>query len=769
MPLDLALVELQGPGSLVSVGREGRLIRLNREGPVRIGLEPVDETVLSLVDLALERNRSISIVYPAPAGEVSVLLAAEIMIRRFIQGKRSQSVGIVTWDTTTATRTWEQLAISAQGDRIRVSEVFPVFRTGPEGESPLGGRSFRGVMIGSRYGGWPVDVVVVDHLSGPVRADPDAPTVRIFADALDPELERLADGGELLWGWIAADLALLGRAESDRSSAAPFSVAAERLRTMAEGVAITIRVAHQAEAEQTVRRLRDDLRTLSDLAGPTPPPSILRGMRVAWHHVTTLTSLPCRPSVFDRFAGLPPMAARATRTFEPEIAAWAKTLTGDFREVAEVVASDLGDLRTCLEENHPFLPELEQAVSGGPGTLVVVRTQTAARALIESLGGDVASGEVWGARVIPLRRLHREGSWARVVFAGRPLRWECHLVDSGLSPDVHVLVLGDLEAYLGRLTVEALREARARWASADIRHRTWRELVGGEPPPEPERPPVRNHVNVVGAAQAAPALDPFEALQPLLTSVPLAVGDEGIEDAVAEELLGGGWRGAVEAVEVVTETGVILLPADRMVDVREGNQIVERRARRLQPGALLLVGRREGRAGLLDAVSERLEKDRSDLYAAKLLIEELRRTVQRAFRSSGMTSIELFKRLRAGGCGKTYHTVRTWVDEDGPVAPRDFSDLLLLRQVLNLPVSEPRLRETFAGVRRWRGFRRAVGKALVEAARISAATSEVARVDDATGLSLADLRELVVETRVIEIRECPQPVPVVEIGFLRKR
>jgi hypothetical protein len=738
-------------------------------GSFRVELAAVDETVLALVDLALERGRSITIIYPAPAGEVSVLLAAEILIRRFVDGLRSLSVGIVTSDTTRATSTWNELAISSVGSRTPISEVFPIFRAGPDAESPVGSRSVRGVIIGRRLGGWQVDVAVVDHLSGLVSADPVVPTVRVFADALDPELERLATNGELAWGWTEAELALLGKARRERPSAMPFSVAAERLATMAAGIKTTIHVAHHGEAELAVRRLRDDLRTLVELAGPEPPPSILRGIRVAWHHVSTLTSLPCRPSSFDEFSGLPPVAARATRTFEPEIAAWANTLDGDLREVAEVVASDLGDLRSFLDDADPFGRELAVAVSEGTETLVVVRTQTAARAFIDSVGGDPASETVGRARVVALRRLHREGTWPRAVVVGTPARWDWHRLDSGLSPNVHVLVLGDLDAYLARTALEDLHRARARWGGTEVRERAWRELVGVEPPPTPEMPEVTTEVIVVDALEAQPKLDPFEAFQPLLASVPLAVGDEGVEDAVAEEDAGGAWRGAVEAVEVITDAGVTFLPRDRFVDVRTGEDIVEYRAAALQPGMVLLVDRRGGRIGLLEAIADRLKKDRPDLLAANLLIGDLRQTVGRGFTASGMTRMEVFERLRSLGFEKTYQAARGYVDEDGPLAPRDFVDLQRLNQALGLEMTEQRLREVFAGVRRWRAFRRAAGKALVEASRGSLVTSEATRIDRETGLSIADLRELVREVQILEVRKCTAPVPLAEIGYLRER
>jgi hypothetical protein len=334
---------------------------------------------------------------------------------------------------------------------------------------------------------------------------------------------------------------------------------------------------------------------------------------------------------------------------------------------------------------------------------------------------------------------------------------------------MHVLVLGDLDAYLGRTALEALHRARARWGGAEVRRGVWRELVGGEPPPALQLPEVPTEVLVVDALEAVPEIDPFEALQPLLTSVPLAVGDEGVEDAVGEELSSGEWRGAVEAVEVVTDSGAFLLPRNRLVDVRTDEEIVERSAAALRPGMVLLVDRRGGRIGLLEAVADRLGKERPDLLAANLLIGDLRRTLQRAFRASGMTPTRLFERLRALGFGKTYHAARGYIDEEGPLAPRDFVDLQRLNQALALGMSDHRLQEVFGGVRRWRGFRRAAGRALVQASRGSLVTSEATRIDHETGLSVADLRELVLEAEVLEVRECPEPVPLAEIGYLRER
>jgi hypothetical protein len=82
-------------------------------------------------------------------------------------------------------------------------------------------------------------------------------------------------------------------------------------------------------------------------------------------------------------------------------------------------------------------------------------------------------------------------------------------------------------------------------------------------------------------------------------------------------------------------------------------------------------------------------------------------------------------------------------------------------------MTEQRLREVFAGVRRARAFKRAAGKALVAASRASLISSEATRIDRETGLSIADLRELVLEAEVREVREIAAPVPLAEIGYLR--
>ena len=192
------------------------------------------------------------------------------------------------------------------------------------------------------------------------------PTVALFADPLDPNLERLAERDELLWSWSEQDLAAGAAVLGYRAAGTvPFSVAHERLAQMAAGTDITIEVSHHPEADAAVDRAREDLRVLAELAGPTLGRHLANGLSVAWHHLSVLVALPCRPSVFDRFSGVPPWSARATRGFEPEIATWAGTLDGDASEVGSVLASDLGDLRAALERGNP-LSDAARGVGHGP-------------------------------------------------------------------------------------------------------------------------------------------------------------------------------------------------------------------------------------------------------------------------------------------------------------------------------------------------------------------------------------------------------------------
>jgi hypothetical protein len=114
---------------------------------------------------------------------------------------------------------------------------------------------------------------------------------------------------------------------------------------------------------------------------------------------------------------------------------------------------------------------------------------------------------------------------------------------------------------------------------------------------------------------------------------------------------------------VATDAGSLLLPRDRLVDVRIDEEIVECRAAALRSGMVMLVDRRGGRVGLLEALADRLAKERPDLLAANLLIGDLRHTVQRAFRASGMTVMRLYERLRSLGFEKTYQAARGYVDE----------------------------------------------------------------------------------------------------------
>ena len=420
--------------------------------------------------------------YPAPAGELSVLVAAQLLLHRFSQGAPNLTVGIVTADTTRAARTWESLRIATTGSREPVAEVFPCFRAGPEGESPLGHRKIPGIIVGRRERDWRVDVLIEDHLAGPVIGDRGLPTIGLYADPLDPVLSQLANAGEPMWGWDDAELAAWNSMlEIHTEGTVAFSVAHERLECMARGTEVVIEVARHPEAEEAIARLREDMRLLREFAGSNPSRHVRKGMSVAWHHLSTLVSLPTTPTYFDHFAGVPPLAARHSQ-FEHEMASWANSLTGDIGEVASVLASDMADLRAALDRGNPLADVAVTFGSENPRGLLIVRNHTATRAF---LGSMEDAGLPVRAQVTSMGRIHREGTWQRAVALGAPRRWDWHRLGLGYCSDLHLAVLGDADARSCRWGIGAFRDARRRWAGLSIRSATWRAVVGTEPPPVP--------------------------------------------------------------------------------------------------------------------------------------------------------------------------------------------------------------------------------------------------------------------------------------------
>jgi hypothetical protein len=767
-------LERQDPTSLVSIARERRLVLDDGHGPRWVDLCWVDEVALALIDLAVRRGQGVDLVYPAPAGGVAVLLAAQLLLRQFQldrgdrAGASQLSLGLVTADPTMAERTWKQLRIATAGDRVPIDEVFGCFRAGPDGESPVGGRRFTGIIIGQACVRWPVRYLVVDHLAGLVRVAAEQSSVEIFADPLDRGIARDEERGRLVWGWSEADLMRWNQElEVRRDYTVPFSIAEDRLRTMAAGVDVSVAVARHPEAEAAIRRAREDLRLLRAMTPAAKSNrNVERGMSAAWHHLTTLASLPCEPRRFDRFAGLPPWAARATRTFESELSAWATTLHDDMREVATILASDIADLRAALDRGNPLETVVRAAADTGTPTLVVTRTRTASRALLDALGADPDGSGVGALTMCAIGRLHRQGTWSRALMIGEPSPWDWHRLLSGLASDLTVAPLGEDAAKECASMVSAVREARERWGGTQVRARTWRALVGADPPPPPADVPATVRPTIVmDGAEFVPPADPFASLASLFDLDPLDIGGEGPTSGVARETEAGGWAAAVPTVAVDTDRGRVFLEADRSVEVRIGPKIVDRRTDRLQRGDVLLIGRRQGRVGLLEALEERL-RDRPDLLAARLLIDRYHRLVRERFAESELSYAELHRKLVSLGCDKTSFATRSWVTEGGSMAPRDRIDLQRLDSALELGMSDIQVDELFACVQRRRVFRRAAGRVLAQAARSSTLVDDARRVDAETGLSVADLRDAVVEAVVLDVSACDAPVPVTLIGRL---
>ena len=764
---EMALVDGKGPGSLVHMARQGRLAKLVGGSYVTVGLNLLDESVLALIEIALAKRSNITFVYPSPAGEVSVLLAAQILITRLFAKNERSSVGLVTADTVGAARTWNQLEVGRSGERVGLAEVFGCIRAGPNGEYPLSRRSFSGLLIGRQFRDWPCDYVIRDHIAGPAPGIPSMPTISIYSDPLAADLEESSKGGDLIWGWGPSEVALLQSATKvSASQSVPFSVATDRFSSIAEGVNTTIHVSRNGGAEKHAGDLKDDLITLRGMSASSKSNQLDRGLRRAWHHQRTLQSLPVRPSDFDQFSGNPPIAAQSTATYVPELRAWARSLGGEVGELAEIVAYDIDDLRHALEESPPFLGELSRIASESKETIVIVGSSTAARALTNALGGDSESNSIGNCHIVPIRSLHRTGTWDRAYFVGTPQKWDWHRLDSGLTTDLHILVMGDREAGWTHRSLQALREARKRWASAEYRRRLWTRLVGAPLPPDPEIPEgASGAIEFVGAVELPVLPDPFDAFASVLVSSPIV--DEEVQlEALAVRNEAGDWVGEVDVVEVLTEAGVIRLPVSRMVDVRQNTELKEVRADQLRPGMLLILSRTAGRVGLLNAISERLRTQRPDLYAAAIVIEDLRSVIGQSFQRSGLSAKGLHERLTENGFRKTYQATRGYVSETGPLAPRDYADLERLNAALQMGYDSQRLHQVFASVTKERTFRRATGRALAAAARHSLEVPATDVEDDALGLSTSDLQELVLEARIQSVQRSTTPVPVSETGFL---
>jgi hypothetical protein len=768
-PWDAVLLEDQDPASLVAIARDRRLVLEGRFGPQFVDLCWVDEVALSLIERAVAGGTSLDLVYPAPAGQVAVLLAAQLLLYRFVRRVPSSALGVVTADTTMAARTWDALRIATVGAREPLTEVFPCFRAGPDGSSPTGGRHIQGLIVGQRCDRWPVDFLVVDHLAGPVVVDSDQPAIEVFSDPLDPALRRAEEDGRLIWGWSEGDLARWNQElEVRHEHTISFSVASDRIEAMAHGTDVTITVARHPEAEGAIARVHEDLRLLRMLFPHRTNRHFERGMSAAWHHLATLISLPCTPSQFDRFAGVPPWAARATMTFASELSAWAGTLTGEQAEYSSILASDIADLRAALDRGNPFEEALTGAMRSGVKTLVVTRTRTASRAMLAALGGDPDDDEIGNLTLCPMGRLHRVGTWFHVLMIGEPSPWDWHRLLSGLSENLEILTLGSQSATGCARKVDEVRSARDHWGSNEVRGRTWHELLRCDPPPAPRRSdPPSSSILTVDGAEFVPEPDPFESFTSLFELDPLDLGGEGPRDGIARRTDDGDWAAEVTAVAVLTDHGQVLLESGRQVEVRVGPKIVDRTPELLEAGDVLLIGRHAGRVGLIEALEEHLA-DRPDLLAARLLIDQYHELVRTRFIESGITIAELHRRMAAKGCDKTSFAVRSWVTEGGIMAPRDRTDLESLNDVLELSMSDQRLSELFAGVQRRRNFRRAAGRALAEAARSSTVAGDQRRIDDETGLSIADLRDAVIEATVISTEPCDNPMPLTLIGRMEQ-
>jgi hypothetical protein len=169
----------------------------------------------------------------------------------------------------------------------------------------------------------------------------------------------------------------------------------------------------------------------------------------------------------------------------------------------------------------------------------------------------------------------------------------------------------------------------------------------------------------------------------------------------------------------------------------------------------------------LEALEERLA-DRPDLLAARYLLDRYHVLVRTKFAESRLSFADLHREMATLGCEKTGFAIRSWVIDGATMAPRDLVDLRWLNTALDLGMSDRFVQELFAGVQRRRVFRRAAGRALAEAARGSTVVADGDRVDTETGLSIADLRDAIIEATVITVAPCDSPMPLTVLGRLEE-
>lgn len=766
MLLESVLIERQQPGTLVKIAREMRLAM----GGERIHLNWIDEASIALVEAAISRGRNLTLVYPAPVGQVAVLLAGQILIHRLISRNPSKSVGIVTGDPAGAERTWRDLNIMTPGNRSYLKENFPSWRAKPDGQSPFGRQGFQGLLIGRRCRNWHADVIIIDHLADEVQVESDRPNIRVIADPLSPILENIGIRGDLTWGWCGEELKQWPASTGASSFGVPFSVGEERLATIVDGGAITVGVCSHPEAERAIENLREDLLAFGAEHLDRDRRTVVSGLRRAWMHTSTLCSLPCRPAEYDKFCGVPPVAARETSSFHKEVEAWAQILEDDHRDFGLMIATDLFDLRAALEKDNPFKRELLNMVGDGMETLVVVRTKTAARAITESLGGHTADMRFKNLQFTWMSRLHNEGSWPRAVIVGALPRSAWHRVDSGLSADLRILTMGKKEAARVRLAAHSMRVKRVRWANEDNKLRVWRELFDEEPP-DYSRIEIDEGVDVLEVAgeDFLEEPDPFSPIAELMTDDrPLWAG-EGAGDRLARPSDSGEWSATTEAVEIRTLNGSILLPVSREVDVMAGDRITSVLAPELKSGHIILIGRQQGRLGLIEALQETLERQRPDLLAANLLALDYHDRVTSAFNQSGLDPESLYHKLLMLDCNKGLPAVRSWVvPSGGPMGPRDEEDHFRLNSALGMGLSGSQVREYFAAINRIRTFRRQAGRALSRAATAATATGEDSGLEEQFGISVSDLNDAVVQTTVVSVQFLKDQVPLSATGRLTK-
>lgn len=762
-PWDARLVRCHPAPSLLEVARERRLEYFDGGGWRPAQLDFVEESALAAAGLAKRAEVGLAIQFPVLHDMLPCLLALHLaLIER--AHERPCRVGVVTPNPALFERYWHRFAIRGFADRVPVAEAFPIMVDDQVRPPMLRGAGSPTIVVGRTVGRHldGLDALVVEWGANcPQVLAPWA--VYVSFDPRDPLLADFERSGRPVWGWPRTQLQLWYEdLTPDQVLAGPAWPAQRLLLRFAQGWKVRIVPCSNEVVEHALGALLQlAARSLTPLGADDGPVRMLA--RDFWRALQLVLSVPVRPTDYDDVASILYYGACTIRATFDRLEALARSLGPEIMDRIGPLLVRLIELRDALNESNPVEPYLVRLSQCAD--VLVCRNATVAATVCSLLlraGVEAVPEVTW------LRRLRHAPPVRRLVFAGMPpdYAWPSLI---GVAGEVVVVVPSRWCGLRVQATVAEYDRAMARWGALESRTRAWRALTGSEPPPPPlDEPDDPCPVHLEGV-QTASIADPWDVLHGVawLADSPTEPPSED------DDLMGpppgdrepAGDHGPVAALRIETDRGTVLLPADAVVEVLDGAEIREVPVAALQSGARLVVGRGSRRVGLLDAVA----RASPALQRVRVVVEYHRSLLHQKFVETGMTISELHRRLRAIGCTRAKETVQTWVSSTGPMAPQQLDDLALLHRALGTGLPERSVREVFAAIQRYRGFRRAAGRVLHEAAvKALSPLARSKRVDPHTGLSLEDLLSTVEMVTVLRVQQSPELVARARLGRLEE-